>query len=101
MPWPFASVAAPTLNTGPGVAVPLVSTEITAAQAWLTGAHFTNDHATDFVTVTITDSAGGILTKLQIPPGGEQPYEWPFRPTLGVKWFADVAGAVGHVWGYV
>ena len=100
MGWPFVSVAAPTLDTGPGVAIPLGSTEITPLQAWLTGAHITNN-GTEYVTVTFTNSAGAVLNVMQVPPGGEQPYEWPFRPTLGVKWSADVAGAVGHVWGYV
>jgi hypothetical protein len=97
--WPFASVLEPNLNTGPGVAVPTTPAAITAAPAWLVGAHFTNAGA-DSVTVTLTNTAGGILAQLQIPPGGEQPYEWPFRPTLGVKWSADLAGVVGQVWGY-
>lgn len=100
MGWPFTSVNAPNLDTGPGIAIPLTPTVITASTAWLTGAHITNDGAS-FVTVTFTNTAGGILGKIQVPPGGEVPREWPFRPTIGVKWSADVAGALGHLWGYI
>ena len=50
--------------------------------------------------VTITDTAGAILDEIPIPAGAEQPYEWPFRPTLGVKWFANGADVTGQVWGY-
>jgi len=100
MGWPFTSVNPPNLDTGPGVAIPTVPTAITAAPAWLTGAHITNDGGS-FVTITITNTAGGVLGKILVPPGGEVPYEWPFRPTIGVKWSADVAGALGHLWGYV
>lgn len=99
MAWPFASVLEPNLNTGPGAAVPDTPTAITAAQAWVIGAHFTNPTAGSLV-VTITNTAGGILCQLSIPPGAEQPYEWPFRPTLGVKWSADAVGLLGHLWGY-
>lgn len=100
MPWPFTTVAAPNLDTGPGVSIPLVSTSITAVQAWVTGAHLTNSGA-NAATVTFTNTAGAVLAQIMIPPGGEQPYEWPFRPSLGVKWSSDLAGVVGHVWGYV
>ena|SRR5712691_1312584 len=99
MAWPFTSVNQPNLDTGPGVAVPTTSTAVTAAQAWLLGAHFTNPSA-GVVTVTVTDTAGDILCQLEIPSLAEQPYEWPFRPTLGVKWSASVAGLIGQVWGY-
>lgn len=100
MAWPFSSVGPPNLDIGPGVAIPLVPTVITASQAWLTGADMINDGAS-FVIVTVTNSAGAVLAKVSIPPGGTQPYEWPFKPALGVKWSADVAGVIGHVWGYV
>ena len=100
MAWPFASVGPPNLDTGPGVAVPLVSTALTAAQAWLTGAHFTNTAGTT-ITLTITNTAGGRLAFKDIPPGADQPFEWPFRPSLGVKWLASAAGLEGHLWGYL
>jgi len=101
MAWPFGTTPnAPNLDTGPGVAVPTVSTPITASAAWLLGAHFSNLGAAP-ITVTVTDTAGSKLCELKIPKGAEQPYEWPFRPTTGVKWFASAAGMVGHVWGYV
>lgn len=100
MAWPFSSVGAPNLDTGPGVELPLVSTVVTASVAWLTGAHFTNKDAVSR-TVTITDTAGNLLLELEIPSGAEQPFEWPFRPTTGVKWSASGANLKGHVWGYV
>jgi hypothetical protein len=100
MAWPFVSVLEPNLDTGPGVAVPAAPTAITAAQAWLLGAHFTNP-AASAITITVTNTADGILLQLEIPPGGEQPFEWPFRPTLGVKWGASGAGLKGQIWGYV
>jgi hypothetical protein len=101
MAWPFASVGAPNLDTGPGVAVPTGVGTITASAVWLLGAHFTNRTGANAVTVTVTDTAGLVLCELKIPKGGEMPYEWPFRPTTGVKWFASATGALGHIWGYV
>jgi len=98
--WPFSSVGAPNLDTGPGVDVPLVSTAVTANQAWLTGAHFSNTHATNHIVVTVTNTAGAVLNKFKVPPGGELPYEWAFRPALGVKWVASAVGLKGHIWGY-
>jgi len=99
MAWPFTSVGAPNLDTGPGAVVPTSPGVITANQAWLLGAHFLNGSAQKRV-VTITDTAGAILDEIPIPAGAEQPYEWPFRPTLGVKWFANGADVTGQVWGY-
>lgn len=99
MAWPFTSVLQPNLDTGPGVAVPAVATAITGVQAWLLGAHFTNPSGTAR-TVTVTDTAGATLLQLEIPPGGEQPFEWPFRPALGVKWSASGVGLLGQIWGY-
>jgi hypothetical protein len=103
MAWPFSNVNQPNLDTGPGVAVPTSSTSITASEAWLLGAHFTNSTAGQ-ITVTVTNTAGSILCKIKIPANAEQPYEWPFRPVsvgVGVKWFASGAGLLGHIWGYV
>lgn len=100
MAWPFTNVSAPNLDTGTGVAVPTSPTAITANQCWLIGAFFKNDHASNFTTVTVTDTTGDVVTKIDIPPGGEQPYEFPFRPLLGAKWSANNAGVLGHVWGY-
>jgi hypothetical protein len=64
------------------------------------GTHFKNTSGVT-VTVTVENTALANLVELEIPAGGEQPYEWPFRPALGVKWFASGAGVVGHLWGYV
>jgi len=100
MSWPFTSVIAPNFDTGPGVAVPAAPAVVTAAAAWLLGAHFTNPSVAALI-VTITDTAGGILAQLEIPPGGEQPYEWPFRPAAGVKWSASGVGVLGQIWGYL
>jgi hypothetical protein len=99
MAWPFTTVNAPNLDTGPGQAVPTSATAITGAAAWLLGAHFTNPSGSA-LTATVTDTAGEILLQLEIPPGGEQPFEWPFRPTTGVKWSASGAGLLGQIWGY-
>lgn len=100
MAWPFTNVVAPTLDTGPGQAVPNSATVVTAAAAWLLGAHFTNPTA-GALTITVTDTAGGILLQLEIPPGGEQPFEWPFRPATGVKWSGNNVGLLGQIWGYL
>lgn len=100
MAWPFSSVVAPNLDTGPGQAVPGSPTVVTASVAWLIGAHFTNTDAASQI-VTVTDTAGEVLCQLDIPPGGEQPYEWPFRPTTGVKWSASGSNVKGQIWGYV
>lgn len=100
MAWPFSNVAAPTLDTGPGVAVPTSPGVVTAAQAWLLGAHFKNG-AVVSRTITVTDTAGGVLCVIKVPAGAEQPYDWPFRPALGVKWSADGASVTGHIWGYI
>lgn len=99
MAWPFSSVVAPNLDTGPGVAVPTSPGVVTASAAWLLGAHFKNGAAVSR-TITVTDTAGDVLCLLKIPAGAEQPYEWPFRPTTGVKWSADGATVTGHIWGY-
>lgn len=101
MAWPFSHVVAPNLNTGPGQAVPTSATSITAAQAWVMGAHFSNPTAGALI-VTLTNTAGDKLVgPFEIPAGAEQPYEWAFRPTVGVKWSANGAGLLGQVWGYV
>ena len=100
MAWPLTAPVAPTLDTGPGVAVPTSSTSITTNPAWLLGAHFINTSASNR-TITIRNTADAVLAQLTLPPGAEQPYEWPFRPSAGVKWQADGTGVLGHVWGYV
>lgn len=100
MAWPFSNVGEPNLNQGPGAAVPTSSTAITGSQAWLLGCVFKNNSA-GTLTVTITDTAGNIVEELTIPAEATLPYEWPFRPVNGVKWFASGAGMLGHVWGYV
>jgi hypothetical protein len=100
MAWPFTTVGEPNLDTGPGAVVPTSSDAVTASEAWLLGAHFTNK-GSGAITVTVTDSAGAILCELKIPKNGEMPYEWPFRPTTGIKWFASASGMIGHIWGYV
>jgi hypothetical protein len=97
--WPFSNCAAPNLDNTPGQAVPTSSTAIAAGQAWLMGAHFTNTGAVQR-TITVTDTAGNTILVLVLAAGLEQSYEWPFRPTLGLKWFASGVGIVGHVWGY-
>lgn len=100
MAWPFASVAAPNLDSGPGVAIPTSATAITAAAAWLMGAHLKNTTGAT-ITVTITDTAGAtVVGPIDLPPNAEQPYEWAFRPLTGVKWVASDAGATGQIWGY-
>lgn len=99
MAWPFVSVLQPNLDTGPGSAVPTSATAVTAVQAWLLGAHFSNPTGTA-LTVTVTTTAGAKLLQLEIPPGGEQPFEWAFRPALGVKWSASGVGLLGQIWGY-
>lgn len=100
MAWPFSSVVAPNFDSGAGVAVPTSLTALTASQVWLLGAHFTNTSGAPII-VTVTDAAGAILCQLELPAAAEQPYEWPFRPALGVKWSAASAGVTGQVWGYV
>lgn len=100
MSWPATSITQPNLDTGPGQAVPTSPAQITSSGVWLIGAHFTNTDGSNTRTVTVTDTAGDILCQLGIPPGGEQPYQWPFRPSTGVKWSADGTNVKGHVWGY-
>lgn len=100
MAWPFSTVAAPNLDTGPGASVPTSTTAVTASACWLLGAVFTNNSAAER-TMTVTDTAGDVLCQLKIPVGGEVPYDFAFRPATGVKWFADAAGVLGHLWGYV
>ena len=101
MAWPFTTPAsAPTSFAGPGAAVPTSPTEIGGGVAVaLLGAHFTNQAAVSR-TVTLTNTAGTLLASIEIPPGVEHPYEWPFRPSVGLKWSASGANVVGHVWGY-
>lgn len=100
MAWPFSNVVAPNLDTGPGQALPLVPTAVDPAACWLLGAHFTNAPGGVERTILVTDTAGEILCEVVLGGGQEQPYEWPFRPTLGIKWSADGAGCVGQIWGY-
>ena len=101
MAWPFTTVVEPNLDTGTGQAVPTTPTSITVNQCWLIGAFFTNPIATGvMITVTITNDAGDLISEVDVPPGGEQPYEFPFRPVLGAKWSASAVGVKGHVWGY-
>lgn len=101
MAWPASGIGAPNLDTGTGQAVPTSPTSVTASIAWMIGAHFTNKTGAASVTVTVTNTAGDLLAEIKIPVGGEMPYEWPFRPTTGVKWSASAAGLLGHMWGYV
>jgi hypothetical protein len=99
--WPFASVAAPTFDTGPGAAVPTSAGSLTASVVWLLGAAFTNTNAAQR-TVTLTDAAGAVVDEFVIPGGASpDPKEYPFRPLTGLKWLADGAGVIGQVWGYV
>lgn len=101
MAWPFTNVGAPNLDTGPGTPIPTTLGVVAAGDCWLVGAHFTSGpDAGDPIIVTVYDTAGKILLQLSIPIGGEQPYEWPFRPVVGVKWVAGAVGLLGHVWGY-
>jgi hypothetical protein len=101
MAWPFTSVNEPNLDTGTGQIVPTVAGVVTASVAWLIGAHFHNGAAVSR-TVTITNTAGDVLCgPLEIPAGADMPYEWPFRPTTGVKWVADGNLVTGHIWGYL
>lgn len=83
------------------MSVPVILGVVTASGAWLIGAHFTNTNALDPAIITVTDTAGNILCQLELPPGAEQPYEWPFRPATGVKWISTFANVKGHIWGYI
>lgn len=100
MSWPFSNVNQPNLDTTPGQALPLGSTAVFTGSLWLLGAHFSNTGAVERI-VTVTDTAGKVICQVTIAGGGEpSPYEWPFRPVIGVKWFANGAGCVGQIWGY-
>lgn len=100
MAWPFSNVNAPNLDTGPGIVIPGGTTVVFAGTLWLLGAHFSNTGSVERI-ITVTDTAGKVLCQLTIAGGGEPPpYEWPFRPVSGVKWFANGAGCIGHMWGY-
>lgn len=100
MPWPFTSVAAPNLDTGPGVDVPNTPTEIVAGLVWLLGGHFSN-HSGGDLTLTIVDTAGAaVYGPLLLPDGAEISVEWPFRPVTTPTWSGDNVGIAGHVWGY-
>jgi hypothetical protein len=100
MAWPFSNVVAPNFDSGPGSAVPTPTpAAVTTGPMWLLGAVFTNT-ANAQRTVTLTDTAGLIVSEIVVPGLGELPCEWPFRPVTGLKWSADGAGIVGQVWGY-
>jgi hypothetical protein len=98
MAWPFSHVGAPNVQGGPGT-VPQASTSVTASNAWIMGCYFKNNAAAPR-TVTITNTAGDELLKMDLPPGADLPREWNFRPTAGLKWLASGDNVVGHVWGY-
>ncbi len=100
MPWPFTNgTVAPDFEIGPGAEVlPASPDEITTDSGWLLGAHLSNTGA-GFIEFTLTDGAGREMCRLQVPPGGEQPYEWAFRPFTGLRW-AGGAGLIAHLWGY-
>lgn len=101
MGWPFSSVGEPNLDTGPGIVVPVGAYgAIETAQVWLTGAALRNEHTTNQCTITIANTAGDVLEEFKIGPGQSLPYEWAFRPSLGLKWKTNNAGARGHLWGY-
>jgi hypothetical protein len=104
--WPFTTPAsAPTSFAGPGAVVPTAATEIGGGTALtLLGADFYNASTDTVRTVTITNTAGVVVDKIPIQPRSPAtPRDWTFRPSLGLKWSVDDAGAgdvIGHVWGY-
>lgn len=103
MPWPFTSAVAPTFDTGPGTAVPVTPTLLTAGAAtplWILGMKFKNTGVVD-VTVTVTDGAGKIVYQETLSPNAKD-FEGPsFEPVLGLIWGASGSGVLGHIWGYV
>lgn len=99
MAWPFSNVVQPNFDTGAGTAVPAVAGSLTTSVTWILGAHLTNTGSVQR-TITITNTAGTVLLAITLAAGSDQPYEWAFRPTTGIKWSADGVGVIGHVWGY-
>ena len=98
MAWPFSSVGAPNLDTGL-VEVPTSPTFIASGEAWIVGAHFKNSAAGER-RVTIADGGGVIFAEVILPEDADHPYEWPFRPVIGIQWFADDSDVSGQIWGY-
>ncbi len=100
MSWPFSNVAAPTLDTTPGQAVPTSPTSLSTAAVWLMGVSFDNADTSNMRTVLVTDTAGNVLYQATIPPGDSRSQAWSFRPATGLKWSADGSNVTGQIWGY-
>jgi hypothetical protein len=99
MSWPFSNVVAPNMDTGPGTDIPDSVGVVFTGIVWILGAHFSNPSDTQ-QTVTVVNSADDVLCVVTIAGGEEKTYDWPFRPTDGVKWSATGTGCLGHIWGY-
>jgi hypothetical protein len=99
MAWPFSTAVAPNFDTGPGVVVATSPAALIAGALWLLGAHLTNNGTVER-TITITDTAGLVISEAIVPSGSELSYEWPFRPVNGIKISASGTGCLAHLWGY-
>lgn len=103
MAWPFTVPAsAPTSFVGPGAAMPTVPTAITTATVAVIGMNFINVSASTRI-VTVTNTAGDVVHKATLPPGGSDPKGPAFEPSVGLKWSIDGGSngdVVGHIWGY-
>jgi hypothetical protein len=100
MAWQNPAENAPNFDTGTGVDVPLVLTELTPSLVWVIGMDVTNTAAVEIL-LTFTDHAGNFVNEFFVAAGASpEPREWPFRPLTGLKWVASAAGLKAHVWGY-
>jgi hypothetical protein len=99
MGWPL-SIPELNFEVGPGQVVPQAGEALTATKSWLIGAQFSNTGIVQR-TVTLKNAAGKVLAQQTIGGGADAPpYDWAFRPTLGLYWLADGPGLIGHIWGF-
>jgi hypothetical protein len=102
MAWPFTSAPAYTFNQGPSVVATGAPASITTAQVYMLGGWVINTGSAER-TLTMTDSAGGEVCTMPVPPTG-QPIKIESLENLasyvGLKAGADGAGLKIKVWGY-
>lgn len=100
MAWPFATVVAPSFDTGLMAVPDGTLTAASASTVYLLGAVFCNPSAAG-ITVTVTNTAEVELIEQEIPAGLTVPLHFTFAPCVGLKWMASTTGLKGQLYGYV